>query len=75
MNVVLIIYILFAVINIIICSILAYTDYNNGEAITLGNICTIFSMTIISICGTIWIALLLLDRYNEIIILQKKKIK
>ena len=31
-------YIIFAVINIIICLILAYIDYNNGEAITLENI-------------------------------------
>ena len=35
---VLIIYILFAILNIIICSILAYIDYNNGEEITLGHL-------------------------------------
>lgn len=37
--IVLIIYILFVVINIIICSILSYIEYNNGEKITLGDIC------------------------------------
>ena len=72
MIIVLIIYILFSLINIIICSILAYIDYNNGEAITVGNIWTIFSITIISIFGTLWIAVVILDRYNEVVILQKK---
>ena len=73
MIIVLIIYILFSLINIIICSILAYIDYNNGEAITVGNIWTIFSITIISIFGTLCIAVVLLDRYNEVVILQKKR--
>lgn len=38
-------YIIFAIINIIICLILAYIEYNNGEAITLENIdCSIVTM-------------------------------
>lgn len=37
-------YIIFAIINIIICLILAYIEYNNGEAITLENICVSFGV-------------------------------
>lgn len=71
--VVLIIYILFAIINIIVCSILTYIDYNDGVEITLGNICTLFSIVIFSLFGTIWIIIIFLNKYSDIIILQKKK--
>lgn len=71
--VVLIIYILFAIINIIICSILTYIDYNDGIEITLGNICVIFSIVIFSLFGTIWLIINFLNKYSDIIILQKKK--
>lgn len=74
-SILLLIYILFALINIIVCSILAYLDYNNGEAITIGNMCTIFGMTIISIFGTILIISNLLYRYSDIVILKKKNKK
>lgn len=39
-------YIIFAIINIIICLILAYIEYNNGEAITLENICVILGYVV-----------------------------
>lgn len=71
--VVLIIYILFAIINIIVCSILTYIDYNDGVEITLGNICTLFSIVIFSLFGTIWIIIIILNKYSDIIILKKKK--
>ena len=71
--VILIIYIIFAVINIIICSILTYFDYNDGIEITLGNICVIFSIVIFSLFGTIWLIINFLNKYSDIIILQKKK--
>ena len=71
--IVLIIYIIFAVINIIVCSILTYIDYNDGVEITLGNICTIFSIVIFSLFGTIWIIIIFLNKYSDIIILKKKK--
>lgn len=71
--VVLIIYILFAIINIIVCSILTYIDYNDGVEITLGNIYTLFSIVIFSLFGTIWIIIIFLNKYSDIIILQKKK--
>lgn len=71
--VVLIIYILFAIINIIICSILTYLDYNDDIEITLGNICTIFSIVIFSLFGTIWIIIIFLNKHSDIIILKKKK--
>ena len=73
--VILIIYIIFAVINIIICSILTYFDYNDGIEITLGDIYTIFSITIFSLFGTIWLIINFLNKYSDIIILKKKKIK
>lgn len=71
--VVLIIYILFAIINIIVCSILTYIDYNDGVEITLGNIYTLFSIVIFSLFGTIWIIIIFLNKYSDIIILKKKK--
>lgn len=73
--IILIFYILFAIINIIVCSILTYLDYNDGVEITLGNICTIFSIVIFSLFGTIWLIINFLNKYSDIIILQKKKIK
>ena len=71
--IILIFYILFAIINIIVCSILTYLDYNDGVEITLGNICTIFSIVIFSLFGTIWLIINFLNKYSDIIILQKKK--
>ena len=71
--IVLIIYIIFAIINIIVCSILTYIDYNDGVEITLGNIYTIFSIAIFSLFGTIWLIINFLNRYSDIIILKKKK--
>ena len=71
--VVLIIYILFAIINIIICSILTYLDYNDGIAITLGDIYVIFGIVVFSLFGTIWLIVKILNEYSGIIILQKKK--
>lgn len=69
----LIIYILFVVINIIICSILSYIEYNNGEKITLGNIYTILGIIVFSLLGTIWVIISILDEYSDIVIFQKKK--
>ena len=73
--IVLIIYILSVVINIIICSILTYIDYNNGEKITLGDICIIFSIIVFSLFGTIWLIISILDEYSDVVILQKKNKK
>ena len=70
---VLIIYILFAILNIIICSILAYIDYHNGEEITLGTIYIILGTAVFSLFGTIWIIISILDEYSDVVILQKKK--
>lgn len=67
--IVLIIYILFVVINIIICSILSYIDYNNGEKITLGDICIIFNIIVFSLFGTIWLIISILDGYGDVVIL------
>lgn len=71
--IVLIIYILFVIINIIICSILIYIEYNNGEKITLGDICTILGIIVFSLLGTIWVIISILEEYSDIVIFQKKK--
>lgn len=73
--IVLIIYILFVIINIIICSILSYIEYNNGEKITLGDICTILGIIVFSLLGTIWVIISILEEYSDIVIFQKKKKK
>lgn len=73
MTIVSIIYILFVVINIIICSILIYIEYNNGEKITLGDICTILGIIVFSLLGTTWIIISILKEYSDIVIFQKKK--
>lgn len=66
-------YIIFAVINIIICLILAYIDYNNGEAITLENICVILGYVVFSFLGTAFIIVHTLHEHKDMVILQKKK--
>ena len=71
--IVLIIYIIFAVINIIIGSIITYIDYSEGEPITLGIIGTILASAILSIFGTILYIVYILNLYSNVVILQKKK--
>lgn len=71
--IVLIIYIIFAVINLIICLILTYLDYNDGEAITLRVIGNALLLIFLSILGTIYFITRLFDEYGDTIILQKKK--
>lgn len=66
-------YIIFAIINIIICLILAYIDYNNGEAITLENICVILGYVVFSFLGTAFIIVHTLHEHKDMVILQKKK--
>ena len=66
-------YITFAIINIIICLILAYIEYNNGEAITLENICVILGYVVFSFLGTAFIIVHTLHEHKDMVILQKKK--
>jgi hypothetical protein len=73
--IVLIIYIIFAIINIIICSIITYIDYNNGNAITLKIIGIALLLIFLSIFGTIYFIVCFFDDYGDVIILQKKKLK
>ena len=72
--IILIIYLIFAVINIIIGSIITYIDYSEGEPITLGIIGTILASAIFSIFGTAWFIASILDKYSDVVILQKKKV-
>ncbi len=71
--IILIIYILFAIINIIICSIAIYIDYDNGFEITLSDIYLMLTLSVFSLLGTILIIISILNRYSDIVILQKKK--
>lgn len=66
-------YIIFAITNIIICLILAYIEYNNGEAITLENICVILGYVVFSFLGTAFIIVHILHEHKDMAILQKKK--
>ena len=66
-------YIIFAIINIIICLILAYIEYNNGEAITLENVCVILGYVVFSFLGTAFIIVHTLHEHKDMVILQKKK--
>ena len=68
-------YIIFVIINIIICSIMTYIDYNNGIPITLKVIGAALLLIFLSILGTIFFIVCLFDGYGDVIILQKKKLK
>lgn len=72
MTVLLIIYIIFAVINIIICSIITYLDYNDGVEITLGIISTALLLIFLSIVGTFYFIVCFFNEYGDTVILQKK---
>lgn len=71
--VILIIYIIFAVINIIIGLILNYINYNKGKPITLNDIYMILLSASVSIFGTMLYIVYILNLYSNVVILQKKK--
>lgn len=71
--IILIIYLIFAIINIIIGLILNYIDYNKGEPITLKDIYMILLSASVSIFGTILYIVYILNLYSNVVILQKKK--
>lgn len=66
-------YIIFAIINVIICGVLIYYDYNIGVPITLGIIGRLLFLISISILGTLYFIVCFFDTYNTLVILQKKK--
>ena len=66
-------YIIFAIINIIICVILIRHDYNIGVPITLGDISLLLFLIFMSILGTLYFIVCFFDVYGDIVILQKKK--
>lgn len=68
----LIFYIVFVIINIIICSIITYIDYNNGYPITLKIIGITLLSIFLSILGTLYFIVCFFDNYGDIVILQKK---
>lgn len=65
-------YIVFAIINVIICSILTYIDYNNEIPITLGIIGFALLLIFLSILGTLYFIVRFFNEYGDVIILQKK---
>lgn len=73
MTITIIIYILFVIINIIICSICIYMDYNNGVEFTLGNIFAVLGLIICSFFGTTFLLLSILDECSDIVVLKKNK--
>lgn len=65
-------YIVFAIINVIICSIITYIDYNNEIPITLEIIGVALLLTFLSILGTLYFIVCFFNEYGDVIILQKK---
>lgn len=51
----------------------SYIEYNNGEAITLENICVILGYVAFSFLGTAFIIVHTLHEHKDMVILQKKK--
>ncbi len=68
-------YIIFAIINIIICVIIIRHDYNIGAPITLGDIGCFLLLIFMSILGTLYFIVCFFDVCGDITILQKKKMK
>lgn len=66
-------YIIFAIINVIICGVLIYHDYNIGVPITLGDISLLLFLIFMSILGTLYFIVCFFDVCGDIVILQKKK--
>ena len=65
-------YIIFAIINVIICGVLIYHDYNIGVPITLGIIDRLLFLISMSILGTLYFIICFFDTYDTLVILQKK---
>ena len=70
---ILIFYIIFAIINVIICGVLIYHNYNIGVPITLGIIGRLLFLVSISILGTLYFIVCFFDTCGNLVILQKKK--
>ena len=65
-------YIVFAIINVIICFIITYIDYNNEIPITLEIIGFALLLIFLSILGTLYFIVCFFNEYGDVIILQKK---
>ena len=69
----LIIYITFTIINLIICSILAYSDYKNYKAITVADVLMDLIMVVSSFIGTVLIIFSVWDCFGDKVIIQRKR--
>lgn len=67
------IYITFVIINLIICSILAYNDYRNYVAITVSDIVIYIGICMLSLIGTIPFIVNFIDNYREFVVFQRKR--
>ena len=72
--IILIFYIIFVIINIIICGVLIYHDYNIGVPITLSIIGRLLFLIFMSILGTLYFIVCFFDICGDIVVLQKNKI-
>ena len=67
------IYITFVIVNILICSILAYIDYKNYIEITVSDIVIDFVIIAFSFMGTVLFLVCAWDYYSDKIIFQRKR--
>lgn len=67
------IYITFVIINIIICSISAYNDYRNYEAITISDIVICIGICMLSFMSTTLFILNFIDNYKDFVVFQRKR--
>lgn len=69
----LIIYIIFIIINLIICSILTYSDYKNYTAITVSDIVIYIGICLLSFIGTTLFVFNFIDNCRDFVVFQRKK--
>ncbi len=68
-----VIYITFAIINLIVCFLLTYNDYKNYVAITVEDILMDLTMIVSSFVGTVLIILSIWNCYGDKVIIQRKR--
>lgn len=68
-----IVYIIFVIINIIICSILAYSDYKSNQEITVSDIVMDLAVSALSCITTIAFLIISWDHFSDKILIQRKR--
>lgn len=67
------IYITFVIINLIICSILAYNDYRNYVAITVSDIVIYIGICMLSFMSTALFIFNFIDNCRDFVVFQRKR--